>query len=61
MAALNESVCLPKVKTAVVSCHNGTDLSPMEHRGTRRVPIVTLTLCLLKRELIKSSLQINSE
>lgn len=61
MATLNEPVCQPKVKTAVVSRHNGTGLSAMEPGGALGVPIVTLTLCVLRRELIKSSLQINSE
>lgn len=61
MAALNEPVCLPKVKTAVVSCHNGAGLSATEHREALGLPIVTLTLCVLKREVIKSPSLINTE
>lgn len=59
MAALNEPVCLPKVKTAVVSRYNGTSLCAT----VLCVPIVTLTCVYLTGNLLSplSSVQINSE
>lgn len=38
MAALNEPVCLPKVKTAVVSQHNEAGLGAAESRAAPTSP-----------------------
>lgn len=38
MAALNEPVCLPKVKTAVVSLHNAAGLTAAENRAAPTSP-----------------------